>query len=163
MRNLIVLIAETFSIDFLPCCNFQFDLISWKSQIIRGGKVKIKFSDGLKKKANGDFSPTQWTHFHRVTIRKPLTHTHIRRRLLCFGKFFLLVPILEHKKSTKPYRIHRASRTKSEHCKNTRSPTENYFLLRKYDLTVVNEKCTHTRENEAFCKVARAHKKVYIM
>jgi hypothetical protein len=27
------------------------------------GKLKINFSDGLKKKANGDFSPTQWTIF----------------------------------------------------------------------------------------------------
>lgn len=64
----------------------------------------------------------------RVATRKPLTHTK-RWRLLCFGKYFLLVSILEHKKAQSLIASQHKQRARTERKANvvkntTRSPTE---------------------------------------
>jgi hypothetical protein len=109
-----------------------------------------------KEKSKWRFSPTQWSHFHRVHTRKPLTHTHSLSGYYASENFFSSqTSILEHKKAQSLIAYTRMrAKNPNEITVRTRSKITNkkHFLLRKYDLTVGadGKKSTHTRKNEAF-------------
>lgn len=58
------------------------------------GKVRDfpPVENGLRwEKANGDFSPTQWTLFHLVITRKPLTHTRVEPYYYASENYFFFL------------------------------------------------------------------------